>query len=266
MATLVLCSASGAPGATVTALGLTLTWPRHVLLCDADRTPSQSILAGYLRGASARGLGMPGLLQAHREHTPLEAAIPGQTMTLPAPLDAKPKRGQPVHGISRRFLPGFTNLGAADVFGGVWRELGMAFQASTHDVILDAGRIGTRGLPDDMLQTATRVGVVARTSLVSLAALRLYLGLITESLPSDRVGLVLVGPGRPYRSKEVAEQFGVDVLAEIMWDPAGAADLHEGQTLSPHWRKQALARSYAKAAESIVASIEAERQKIGVEA
>ena len=38
MALIVLTSASGSPGVTTTALGLALTWPRPVLLVEADPT------------------------------------------------------------------------------------------------------------------------------------------------------------------------------------------------------------------------------------
>ena len=76
MNVVVVCSASGSPGASVTALGLALTWPRDVLLVDADRTPSQSILAGYLRGDVAQGRGLPGLCRLYQKNTPLFSSSP----------------------------------------------------------------------------------------------------------------------------------------------------------------------------------------------
>jgi len=47
MAVIVLASASGSPGVSTTALGLTLNWHRPVLLVDADPTGSSSVFAGY---------------------------------------------------------------------------------------------------------------------------------------------------------------------------------------------------------------------------
>ena len=211
MAVVLLCSASGAPGVTVTALGLTLTWPRDVLLVDADRSPSQAVLAGYLRGASGHDLGLPGLLQAHRERRPLQDAVDAQSIPLPEPPGPKGTADGP----ARRFLPGFVHPGTVDVFTSVWRDLGLALRAARHDTIVDAGRVGHRGLPSDLVDAADVIGVVARTSLVALAALRLQLPTLLDQVSADRVGLILVGAGRPYRSKEVAEQFGVGVLAEI---------------------------------------------------
>ena len=67
MAVIVLASAGHAPGVTTTALGLALAWPREVLLVDADRTPTQAVLAGYLRGERPGQHGLGRLLQAVRE-------------------------------------------------------------------------------------------------------------------------------------------------------------------------------------------------------
>ncbi|HQA31186.1 MAG TPA: hypothetical protein PKX10_07160 [Propioniciclava tarda] len=259
MATLLLCSASGAPGVTLTALGLALTWPRDVLLVDADRTPSQAVLAGYLRGVSARDRGLPGVLQAHRERRPLSEALVDQAVDLPEPIASG-------SSVSRRFLPGFVHLGSVDLFGGVWRELGLALQAAPFDAVVDAGRIGHRGLPGDLVEASDKVWLVCRSSLVSLAAVRLYLSALVEQAGEGKVGLVLVGPGRPYGAKEVSEQFGVGVQATIAWDAPGAADLHEGQPLSKRWGRQALAASYARTAAEFVAQDVTERARIGAPA
>lgn len=268
MATIVLCSATGSPGATVTALGLALTWPRDVLLLDADRTPSQSLLAGYLGGIATQDLGLTGLLQAHRERRALSEALLGQSTPLPEPPLPTSRGRQPlqVAPIRRRFVPGFAHLGSVDLFAGVWRELSLACAASPFDVIVDAGRIGVHGLPADLVDVADRIAVVSRTSLVSLAALRLYLGLITDQVDDDRVGLLLVGAGRPYGAGEVTAQFGVPTFAEIAWQPAAASELAEGQALGRRWRTQALGASYFAAAERLLDSIAAERTKVGVPA
>ena len=51
MAVIVLVSAAGSPGVTTTAVGLALTWPRPVLLVEADPTGGSAVLAGFFRGA-----------------------------------------------------------------------------------------------------------------------------------------------------------------------------------------------------------------------
>ena len=50
MSSIVLTSASGAPGVTTSALGLALAWPRASVLVDADRAATPTVMAGYLHG------------------------------------------------------------------------------------------------------------------------------------------------------------------------------------------------------------------------
>ena len=243
MSTLVLTSASGAPGVTTTALGLTLTWPGDAVLVDADRSASQAILAGYLSGQSSRGAGLQGLLQAHRERRPLDAALAAEWRPLPD-LPRGPK--EPPLG-DRRFVPGFTHLGSVDLFESVWPGLIEVARAASFDLVVDAGRTGSRGLPSSLVSEADAVALVCRTSLVSLAGLRLHLTPLVDACAPGRVGLVLVGPGRPYGAREVAEQFGVPVLADVAWDPSAAAELAEGAPVGRRWARSALARSLTRA-------------------
>ncbi len=248
MSTIVLASASGAPGTTVTALGLTLVWPRDVLLVDADRSASQSLLAGYLRGAAPPGDGLQAVLRAYRERGDLAAAVLSQRMALPEPPSDRPAPAAPIH---RDFLPGFAHLGSIDLFEGAWRPLGALFRQAPFDVVVDAGRVGHRGLPLELASAADVLGLVCRTSLVSLAGVRLHLPPLVDAAPPGRCGLVLVGPGRPYAASEVAEQFGVPVLAHVAWDPSGAGELASGEGQGRRWFRTPLARSYADAAAAL---------------
>ena len=100
MSTVVLASASGAPGTTTTALGLALTWPTASVLVDADRAAAQTVLAGYLHGRAA-GVGLESVLQAHRERTPLAAALAEARLRHPLPGSAG-DRGRNTHGPSLR--------------------------------------------------------------------------------------------------------------------------------------------------------------------
>ena len=50
MAVVSVFSVGGAPGVTVSSLGLALSWPRPVLLVDANPNAGSAVLAGYLRG------------------------------------------------------------------------------------------------------------------------------------------------------------------------------------------------------------------------
>lgn len=215
MAVVVLASAAHSPGVTTTALALALTWPRPVLLADCDRTPSQAVLAGFLQGSDPRGRGLTGVLQAHRERRPLETVLDQECLSL-----------DPADSVARSFLPGLSHPGTVGLFGSAWPDLMAAFAAHESDVLVDAGRIGVDGLPPAMTAAADLVLIVARTSLVSLAALRLYLPLVIES--QGKSGLLLVGEGMPYRASEVEAQFGAEVWGSMHHDPMSAAVLSEG--------------------------------------
>jgi len=259
MAVHVLCSASGAPGVTTTALGLALTWPRPVLLVDADRTPAQAVQAGYLRGSIDDGRGLVSMLQAHRERHDLGDELLDAATELPPPPRPASRGGAAEPTVTRRFLPGFSHPQTVDVFAPVWRPLFQALSDAPFDSVVDAGRIGHRGLPPEVVDAAARLLVVTRTSLPALAALRLHLpGLVDRAAPG-RVGLIVVGPGRPYGAGEVAEAFDLPVDAEIPLDVTGASELSEGLDVSPRWHGQALPRAYAATASSLVAAWEKDR-------
>lgn len=224
MAVVVLTSGPGAPGVTTTALGLALTWPRDVLLADCDREPAQAVLAGFLRGTAEPGRGLGAITRLHRENRPLAPELLRHSV----PLTTDGPR-------TRRLLPGFSVPGAVRLFDGAWPELADAFAALDEqgmDVLVDAGDVGCDGLPASLLARADAVCFVTRTGLRSLAAARLYLGVLSAQLadlPVDKpLGLVLVGPDRPYSSREVSSQFGVETWAEIGWDPRQAEVLSDG--------------------------------------
>ena len=228
MSVVVLTGGPGAPGITTTALGLTLCWPDDVMLSDCDRDPAQAIPAGYLRGLDLGGKGLAVLARLYRETRDIEPELIQQTIALA-------EGGSP----SRLFLPGFAQPGAVRLFDHIWPELAEAFAGLGSrgiDVIVDAGRLGRDGLPVALLEVADAIGFVLQSNLKSLAASRLYLPLLVEqvhSLPADRpLGLMLVGPDRPYSAHEITAQFGVECWARIPWDPRSSGVLSHG--LVPH--------------------------------
>ena len=64
MTVTVLTSASGAPGVTTTAVGLTVHWPESCLLVDGDY--QQAVLAGYLGGSQVTRNGIVHVINAAR--------------------------------------------------------------------------------------------------------------------------------------------------------------------------------------------------------
>lgn len=247
MAVVVLASATGAPGVTTSAVGLSLIWPRHVLLADCDRDPSQAVQAGFLAGADTTGAGLPRILQAHRERQPLEDILLGATVALAAEQDVR-----------RLYLPGFTHPKSAELFASAWPDLAAALRHLDRiemDVIVDAGRIGAAGLPAPLLADADLVLVCVRSSLRSLAATRLHLPGLTETIGQltghAELGLLLVGEGRPYAAREIAAQFGVPVLATLGFDPAAAAVLSDGAERPRRFDQTGFARSLRTTADAL---------------
>lgn len=253
MSVIVLTSAGHAPGVTTTAVGFAVNWPRPVLLVDADPHPSQAVLAGYLQGEDPCGRGLTALLSAHRERRALVPLLDEAALEL-APADPIP----------RRFLPGFVNAGMVDLFASAWPEFSVALAGSSSDVLVDAGRVGSRGLPPALAEIADLVLMVTRTSLVDLVALRLHLPALADSLPADRLGLTLIGPDRPYTAKEIRSQFGLETVATIDWAPEQARVWSHGDAPTRRFRIGGYLRSVRQACGHLVERLMARSELIGV--
>ncbi|MGI8456933.1 MAG: hypothetical protein ACR2LI_02300, partial [Propionibacteriaceae bacterium] len=161
MGVVVLTSAAGAPGVTTLAVGLALSWPRSVLLVDADPGAGHAVLAGFLRGRSAAGRGLVRVAEAHRERRPLREAVLDQTIELAQDPSVR-----------RLFLPGFTRIANGSLFGPVWPDLATTFTRLNEvdiDVIVDAGRLDTRGVPFPLVECGSQIALVTRSSLRAVA-------------------------------------------------------------------------------------------------
>lgn len=220
MTVLALTSVRGAPGVTTTALVAALTWPRPVLLVEADVSGSSSLKAGHLRGEVGHELGLINLALAHRGGALSLSTLRGQTIAL-------------TDDGARLALPGLaTKAQATSLTEDFWTTLATLLRVVTRhgvDVLIDAGRTGMRHGPDALLRAADLVTVVCRTALDDLVAVRAS----ADQLPGasdgdpavDRRGLVIVGEGRPHRASEAAEATTLPVWATLDWDPAAAERL-----------------------------------------
>lgn len=216
MTVLALTSVRGAPGVTTTALVAALTWPRPVLLAEADVAGSSSIKAGHLRGEVDHELGLINLALAHRNGALSLSTLRGQTIAL-------------TDDGARLVLPGLaTKAQAASLTDDFWATLaGLLRSVTRHgvDVIVDGGRFGMRHGPDALLRAADLLVVVGRTSLDDLVAVRANADQLpdgTGDAAFERRGLLLVGEGRPHRAAEAAEATTLPVWATVDWDPVAA--------------------------------------------
>jgi hypothetical protein len=220
MSLIVLTSASGSPGVTTTALGLVLGWPRPALLVDADPTGGSSVAAGYLRGSIVPPEAMIELALAQRDGR-LLGALPEVCLPLP--------------GSEARFVAGTRSHEQARTLLGLWEPLTGALrslQDTGQDVIVDAGRLGLFGSPEQLLDGADLALLVTRTDLVSLSGARSWAETLRERFEraggSACLGVLLVGQGQPFRAREVSRVLRMPVVSTVAWDPASAAVLSNG--------------------------------------
>jgi hypothetical protein len=245
MAVIVLVSAAGSPGVTTSVLGLALSWPRPVVVVEADPTGGSALLAGYFRGTIAPTGTLLDLVPAHRDGRLAE--------TLSALL-------VPVPDSRVAVLPGVRSHGQARSLTGLWAPLTgvlAGLEAQGQDVIVDGGRLGLEGWPEPLVSAADVTLLTVRSDLVSLAAARSWAETLRGNAePSGAlagVGLLLVGEGCPYRSREVAAALRLPVTATVAFDEQAAAVFSRGDQPSRRFASSPLPRSLHTACRAIQA-------------
>lgn len=207
MALISFTSVSGTRGLTTTVVGLGLTWPRPVIVVEADPSGGSQMLAGYFRGLARPGLSE--LVLAHRQHQ--------LAQELPARLF-------PAADSQASFLPGIRSPLQGPTMVGVWDELLDALReleaSSPVDVLVDAGRLGLVGAPAPLIGEADLTVVLAGSGLPELACLRSWLPWLRRGTAELR--LLLQEPGRPYSAADVERDLGVPVIGTLPWDQQAA--------------------------------------------
>jgi hypothetical protein len=249
LAVIALTSASGSPGVTTTSLGLALTWPRPVLLVEADPTGGSGLLAGYFRGAREYDGGL------------IELAWSAVDVA-----DALASVAQPIGDSQVSFVAGTRSHQQAGGLRDLWEPLADALadlESTGQDVIVDAGRLGLVGSPEPLLARADLTLLLTRTTLPALSACRSW----AESLHRDSTilsqrAVMLVGEGQPYRASEVSKVLDLPVLAAIADDPGAAEVYHRGAPAPKRVETSPLARSLRAAVESISARVARTRAEL----
>lgn len=248
MALIGLTSARGAPGVTTTALGLALHWHRPVLLVEADVSGGSAVLAGFLRGTVAHDRGLRDVAVAVGMGDPLDEAVNGALIDLP--------------GGRVRLLPGLSNATQAPAVSGAWGPLAghlRGLDAAGLDVIVDLGRWGARHGPERLAHDLDLLLLVTTSDLPGIAAARGWVPVLTAELDtlgqgSDALRAVIVGPARPYPTREVAAALGVQVAGDLAWDPRTAGTLSHGQPARRGAARAPLTRSLAALASTVAAA------------
>lgn len=250
MAVITLCSASGSPGVSTTVLGLALSWPRPVLLVEADPTGGSSLLAGYFRGTR-----------------PYEAGLIELALSALDLRDAVADVARPVDGTTVSYIAGTRSHGQAAGLGDLWEALARVLadlDDTGTDVLVDAGRLGLAGSPAPLLSGSDLTLLVCRTRLPDLSAARSWAETLRQAAgtPWRNPGVLLVGEGQPYRAAEISRVLGLPVVAAVADDPRAAAVFHHGAAPPRRFDTGPLARSLAATAEAVGATIARRRTEL----
>jgi hypothetical protein len=264
MGIVAVTSAKGSPGVTTCALALTLTWPRDVLLVEADPAGGD-ILAGYVRAElrGDRGLAFLAVAARHdRMADELATELAAQVVGLSARKN----------GPSRLLLPGIGDPAQAVGVAAAWPTLARFFArldpgsqgagseaggpaaAAVRDVIVDCGRLAAAYPPIALISAADVVLLVVRTSLRSAASAASAVAALRHELASrggdpDRLALVVVDSGE-YRPADLARSLGAPIMATIPWREREAAALSDGIGRAPE--SSVLMRAARTAAEAMI--------------
>ena len=100
-------------------------------------------------------------------------------------------------------------------------------------MIVDAGRIGSVGLPTPLVERSALTALVLGSSLRAVMSARVHLPTITDhsrlsSSARHPFGLVVVGEGQPYAGGEISKALGLPVVTTVARDPQAAAHLSDG--------------------------------------
>jgi MinD-like ATPase involved in chromosome partitioning or flagellar assembly len=237
VAVIAVLSAKGSPGATTLALGLALARPRPTVLVEADASGASAVLAGYLRATRRHDRGLIDVALANSLGESLPDALQAALMPLP--------------DSDVRLLPGIANATQAASLSDLWSPFGSELRRlDDTDVIIDVGRLGAQHGAEPLLASADLILLALRSDLPAIAATRGRLPLLRADLErlgsgADALRSVVIGPDRPYATKEIEAAIDLPVLGEVAWDPRGAAVLSHGANGRRSWHGGRLNRSLA---------------------
>lgn len=238
MAVYAFASVSGSPGVTTTVLALAFAWPRPVVVVEADPIAGSPILAGYFQGMAEPAGGMVDLMVAQRQDQ-LNDRLASVLMPIP--------------DTSVKVLPGVQTRAQVSGLAAVWAPLLQALRGledTGTDVLVDAGRLPATGPFPPLVLGVDVLLLVTGSNVPGTATARALLTDLTEQRPAG-VGLLVVGPERPYTAGEVAGVLGLPAIGHIAWDPRAAAVYSQGERPTRKTERSAFRRSLRATGEAI---------------
>lgn len=262
MSLVTLVSAAGAPGVSTTALGLALAWPRRALVVEADPDGGSPVLAGWFQGRPPHDRGVLNLAMAlaypGREGSPADW-LPGALTDVVVDLP----------GTDVQVLTGVRSPAQAGALTALWPHLAETsgrLEEGGVDVLVDVGRLGLEHCPAALVEAADAVLLLTGSDLPALAATRGRARELTARLAatgrSEHLGLLVVGPGRPYPAREVGDLLGLPVVATLPHDPRTAQTLHLGRPARRYGRSP-LTAALRSAAHAVLRLAATNRSRLG---
>lgn len=249
-----LASTSGSPGTSTTALGLSLIWPRDVILLEADTVGASSTLAGFFAGTVPPRATILDLTPG--------ADFEEQLMAQSIPLtdDQTP---------IRRLIPAISNPLHGASLATRWDALALALydlERAGIDIIVDIGRIHSPHLAAPILQASDVVALVLRPTITSTLVARTTLkhrqlaGEDGLSAPAFHL-LTITGPDT-YSNAEASRALRQPSLGSLPWAPKHAAVFAHGAPRPRRFDTSAYARSLRSTANAITTAGQRRREAI----
>lgn len=257
MALILLTSLSGSPGVTTTAVGLTMAWPRPVLLLEADLSKPSGVLPGYLRGQWPHDSGLAPLTVTQQRGELTPRSIQMQTKRL---------------GDAKHMIPGFRNViagtGASAAFWGAIASQLTAMSGNAADIIVDAGRWGVEDPRAALMRAADATIILARTGLPDIATVHARRNELTDILEpvgrGESASLLLIqAQHEPFSESEVRKHLNLRILGRLANDPRTAAVYSDGAELTRRARRSSLQRDFTVFPNVIHQAVRTYHEKLG---
>ena len=209
-----MVSAKGSPGVTTSALAVASTWPRPVVVVEADPFGGD-VRAGLGGGEWPPGTGLMELIVDLRSLAP-HAAVRRQAHQF------APHAPAVVAGLGR----------AGQAASVPWDRLATALKSAGCDAVADCGRFAPTDGVVPLLAACDVVIVVCRSSLRAVRAAARLVPVIQSGVgagPLDpRVSLLVIAPGAPYPAADIAQCCRLPLLGDLPDDARSAAVWSDG--------------------------------------
>lgn len=234
-----LVSAKGSPGVTTSALALASQWTRRALVLEADP------FGGDVRAGLGGGT------------WPASAGIADAVVDLRSTgVDEMLRRR--VHRSAPHSPPVLAGLGCVGQAGSVpWAQIGTALgRLRGADTLADCGRFALADGVTSLLGVCDVLALVTGSSLRSVRAASRVAPLLRAEVgvgaDDAQVGVLVIGPGEPYSTIEIADGCGVPALGELPRDPGSATVWSEGARPGRAFERTPLQRAARRVAERLV--------------